>query len=72
MAKKSRNKEIVASMTFGEILNENPKAGEILAERGMFCGGCPMAQLETLENGAEVHGLSQKELEKLIKELNKL
>lgn len=63
--------KINKKMTFGELIKESPKSAEILAEKGMFCGGCPMAQLETIEQGAYAHGLSEKELDELIKELNK-
>jgi hybrid cluster-associated redox disulfide protein len=60
-------KKINPKMTFSELLSDFPKAAELLAEKGLFCGGCPMAQLETIENGAEAHGIDAK---KLIKELN--
>jgi hybrid cluster-associated redox disulfide protein len=55
-------------MTFAEIMNIDKKAGYKLAERGMFCGGCPMAMMETLEQGAMAHGMNPDEL---VKELNK-
>jgi len=61
-------KKITKDMTFAEVMKANPKAGEKLAELGMFCGCCPMAMMETLENGAKVHGV---DVNKLVKELNK-
>ena len=54
-------------MTFAELIKVNPKAAMRLAEMGLFCGGCPMAQFETIEQGAVAHGV---DAEKLIKELN--
>ena len=60
-------KKITKDMTFGELLEFDSKAGAKLAERGLFCGGCPMAQLETIEQGAKAHGIDP---EKLLKELN--
>lgn len=62
--------KIIPNMTFGELISQNQKAATILAERGLFCGGCPMAQFETIEQGATVHGLSKKEIKELIEELN--
>lgn len=53
-----------------DILEKNPKAGEILMDAGMGCIGCPMAQQETLEDGCLAHGMEKKDIEKLIKELN--
>jgi len=63
-----KRKKITKEMTFAELIREFPDAAKKLAEQGMFCGGCPMAQLETIEQGAEAHGV---DVNKLIKELNK-
>ena len=60
-------KKITKDMTFAEIMEADKKAGAKLAERGLFCGGCPMAAFETLENGAKAHGA---DLNQLLKELN--
>jgi len=54
-----------------EILEINPQAGEILMDAGMGCIGCPMAQQETLEDGCLAHGMDEKDIEKLIGDLNK-
>ena len=62
-------KKITKEMTFGELFEVAPKATEKLAELGLFCGGCPMAQLETIEQGARAHGL---EPDKLVNMLNKI
>lgn len=58
---------IKKNMTFAEIIQNNPEVARKLAERGMFCGGCPMAMFETIEQGASAHG---KDINKLLKELN--
>ena len=61
--------EITKDMTIFELMEKNPAAGEALAQRGLFCGGCPMAMMETIEMGAVAHGVDP---DKLIKELNEL
>jgi hybrid cluster-associated redox disulfide protein len=53
------------------ILKKNPKAVEILLETGLTCLGCAFAKQETLEQGLKIHGFTKKEIENLIKELNK-
>ena len=63
------NKKITSDLTFYELIQEFPKAAEFLMEKGLMCGGCPMAQLETIEQGALAHGLNPEEL---IKELNEM
>ena len=59
---------IKKTMTFGEIMVKDKDAAVKLAEQGLFCGGCPMAQMETLEQGAIAHGLDP---DKLVEKLNK-
>jgi hybrid cluster-associated redox disulfide protein len=58
---------ITKDMTFAEIMEKDEDAGRKLAEKGLFCGGCPMAQFETLENGAKVHGV---DVDELVEDLN--
>lgn len=66
---KNREKKIITEKTtFGEAISINRNAARILAEHQMFCGCCPMAMMETIEQGARVHGV---DIKKLLKELNK-
>jgi hybrid cluster-associated redox disulfide protein len=60
-------KKIKKDMTFYELIESNPDAARKLAERGMFCGGCPMAMMETVEQGAMAHGV---DVDDLMSELN--
>jgi hybrid cluster-associated redox disulfide protein len=76
MKKQTKTKKIKADknlitkkMTFAEIMRKNPEAGRVLMEKGMHCVGCGMAMMETLEQGAIVHGLDP---DKLVKELNQM
>ena len=64
-------KEITKNMTFAEILEKYPESGDILFESGLHCIGCSVAMYETLEKGCMVHGFSKKQIEELIKKLNK-
>ncbi len=54
-----------------DILENNPDAAEILFNAGLACIGCPMAMQETLEQGCKAHGMTKKQIGKLIKKLNK-
>jgi hybrid cluster-associated redox disulfide protein len=60
--------EITKDMTFGEAISLNQKTAKILAENKMFCGCCPMAMMETIEQGAKAHGVDVK---KLLEKINK-
>lgn len=68
ITKEKDNKKVNKKMTFSEAIDKNPKIAVELANKGMFCCGCPMAMQETLEQGAEAHGI---DVDELIKELNK-
>ena len=60
-------KKITKDMTFAELIAHDKEAAGKLADKGLFCGGCPMAQFETIEQGAAAHGV---DADKLVKELN--
>jgi hybrid cluster-associated redox disulfide protein len=65
---KRKNYNSLRKKSFKDIISENPEIGEILMKKGMHCAGCPMAQYETLEQGARMHGIK---LNDLIKEIKK-
>lgn len=58
-------------MTIGEILKQNPNASTILGRLGLGCVGCSLNTLETLEEGAKAHGLSDEEIGGIVAELSK-
>jgi len=57
-------------MTLGEIVQKFPQAVPLLAESGLHCIGCHVSAFETLEQGCKAHGLSDKEIESLVKRMN--
>jgi len=63
--------KITAKTKLSEIMEINPELAEVLFESGMSCCGCPMAQEETLEEGCLAHGMSEKDIDKLVEKLNK-
>lgn len=54
-----------------EILESNPNAVEILFNEGLSCVGCHMTMSETLEEGCKSHGMTDKQINELVKKLNK-
>ena len=54
-----------------DLVETYPKIGEILTnEYGFHCIGCMAASMESLEEGALVHGMNEKEIDKMIENLN--
>jgi hybrid cluster-associated redox disulfide protein len=70
---KAKQKMRVSRKTLLVKIANHPQLTEVLlGEFGLFCVGCPMAQLETLEQGALSHGLNDSQIEKLLKRLNSI
>lgn len=60
-------KKITKDMTIGEALSKNENLAEVFMGFGMHCVSCPVSQMETIEEAAQVHGL---DIEFLLKKLN--
>lgn len=52
----------------GEVLKANRKNKIILEGFGLHCFGCPMSQMETLEEASQAHEI---DLEFMLEKLNK-
>ena len=67
--KKTAKKPIITKkITLSEVLEKYPEAAEIFMNEGLYCVGCGMANLETIEQGALAHGIN---VNKLVEKLNK-
>lgn len=62
--------KINKGMMIMEALNKHPKIAEILMEKGIHCIGCIASSGETLEQGLKAHGMKEKEIDKVVKEMN--
>ena len=64
--------EVLKTTQIGEVLRINPNVKDVLMGFGLHCFGCPMSQMETLEEAAAVHGVDiDLMLEKINEFLNK-
>ena len=55
-----------------DLMEQNPELATILTEKyGLHCIGCMAASMETLEQGALAHGMTDNQIDKMIEELNK-
>jgi len=63
--------KITEKTKISEVLAEKGERGaELMMEAGMGCVGCPMSQMESIEEGCLAHGLKKKDIDKLVKKLN--
>ncbi len=64
---------ITKDMIIGQFAEQYPVLVDVLIEDyGFHCIGCGMSGLETLEQGAAVHGMTNKEIKEMVKNLNEL
>ena len=55
-----------------DLVEQYPELTEVLTEEyGFHCVGCMAASMETLEQGALVHGMTDDQIEKMVEDLNK-
>ena len=52
------------------ILEESPRAAELLAEYGLHCVNCFANQYDSLETGASMHNMTEVEMQSMIDEIN--
>ncbi len=58
---------IKKTMTIGEVLRIDENLAEVLLGFGMHCFGCPVSQMESLEEAAAVHGV---DVDLMVQKLN--
>lgn len=64
-------KKITKKMFIADILGTYPVLADIFVKKyGFHCVGCMAARMETLEDGAKVHGMETKEIDEMVKYLN--
>lgn len=52
------------------IVDECPRAGELLAEYGLHCVNCFANEFDTIETGAQMHNMTDEEVDDMIDEIN--
>lgn len=66
----SQNQRIRKDMTIAAIIETSPEAVDVLLAHGLHCVGCGAMNWETLEQGALNHGFDQKNIDKIVDDLN--
>lgn len=73
MADKKIKQKITKNILILEIAERYPKLTDVLIEKyGLHCLGCSMSAVETLAEGAMGHGMTKKEIEEMVADLNAL
>lgn len=67
-----KNKEITKNITIEDLLSIKPNVVKYLSDKGIRCFVCGEPIWGTLESASKEKGFTDKEIEKFVKELNKL
>jgi hybrid cluster-associated redox disulfide protein len=62
--------KITKDMQLGELVSRYPDVVQVMLKHGLHCVGCQMAAWETIEQGAKGHGMDDKQLDRMLKEMN--
>ncbi|MFH0922808.1 MAG: DUF1858 domain-containing protein [Candidatus Micrarchaeota archaeon] len=62
--------EITMQTRIKELAQNHPDALVPLMELGFHCFGCPAAGFETIEQGCRAHGLTDEQIDELLKKIN--
>jgi len=63
---------IKRDMTIGDVVKQYPAAAEVFMEYGLHCVGCHVSYWETIEQGAQGHGMSDDEIDMMVRDANAL
>lgn len=72
--KKETPKQIISKDTLvSDIMETYPEVAEFLMdEYGLHCIGCFMAEFDTLEEGAEIHGIIGADFQEMLNSVNQI
>jgi len=62
--------KITKDMAIAEIIQKHPEAMDIMMKFGLYCIGCHVSAYESLEDGGKAHGMSDADVNRMIKEMN--
>ena len=68
---KQAKPKITKDMLIGDIASRYPKTVEVMFRHGLHCIGCAMTAYESLEQGCKAHGMSNKDIDKMVGEMNR-
>ncbi len=62
--------KITKDMRIGDVLDKYPQTAMVMMQKGLHCIGCHVAVSESIEDGARAHGMSSKQIDEMVGEMN--
>jgi len=63
-------KRIKKTDLISDVLANCPQASEVFTEYELHCATCFLGQFETIEEGAQLHGMNDQQIEEMINKIN--
>lgn len=63
---------VTKEVNLGELVYNHPETAEVILDYGLHCVGCFASSVDTLEQGAKLHGLSDADIAELVDRLNEV
>lgn len=64
-------KELITKDTLlNEAIEKYPGIAVVLTGYGLHCVGCQFSNIDTIKSGAKIHGLTEEEIEFMLKDVN--
>lgn len=70
-AKTIQKNQVTSDMTIGEVVLKYPMAAQVMLSYGLHCIGCHVNIYETIEQGVLGHGMTKKDVDKMLRAINK-
>jgi len=65
-------KKITKDMNLAEVVLKYPDVAEVLVDYGLHCVRCVLNTFDTIETGAKIHGLTEDEMNEMMKRVNEV
>jgi hybrid cluster-associated redox disulfide protein len=73
MKKESKKvNKVTKDSNIAEVVYKHPESVEVFMDYGLHCVGCSASAYDTIESGAKIHGLSDKDIGEMIERLNEV
>lgn len=59
-------------MNLAEIIFKYPAAAEVFTDYGLHCVGCFASSFDTIEMGAQIHQLTEEEIDEMVSRVNEV
>lgn len=72
MTKQKEKQLITRDTNLGEAIYKYPEIAEVLLDYGLHCVGCFASSFDTIEQGAEIHQMSDEEIDEMLERINEV